>query len=291
MKNKPFELQFREELKLVGFEILTLKELYDNNDSSFLASSKRLNFYEILFIEEGEGNHLIDFKTYPFKKGDILFTGKNQVYAWQKELTSSGYVLLFTESFLFKNQLQFSDLAYDYPYNSNIYSPLHEISDNRVFDTFFTLIRLIHKEYLLIKNEGRQELLQTLLRTFFVKVKSQLLREEKIIDKELKEQFIQIQKTIDQNIGQTRNASDYVNMLGLSYHQMNSIVKRITNKSLKAFIDDNLILNAKRLLCDKESNISEIAFMLGFDEPTNFTKFFKKHSHQTPKQFRETISK
>ena len=291
MKNKFLELQFRKELEIIGFEILTFKELYQKNDSSFLASPKRLNFYEILFIEEGDGNHFIDFSTYHFKKGNILFIGKNQVHAWQKELRSKGYVLLFTENFLFKNQIQFSDLAYDYPYNSIIHNPLVEIVDDTIFDTFLTLIQLIYKEYLLIKNEGRQDLLQTLLRIFFVKVQSQLPNEEIFVDKDLKGQFIQLQKAIDQNIEQTRNASDYVNMLGQSYHQLNTIVKRFTNKSLKVFIDDKLILNAKRLLCDKDNNVNEIAFMLGFDEPTNFTKYFKKHSHQTPKQFRETILK
>ena len=291
MKSKLFDLPFRKDLELVGFEILTLKELYENNDSSFLASFKRLNFYEVLFIEEGEGSHFVDFDIHHFKKGSIIFVGNNQVHAWQKERTSNGYILLFTENFLFKNQILFSDLAYDYPYNSIIYDPVTEITDDKVFDTFLTLIQLIYKEYFLIKNEGRQELLQTLLRTFIIKVQSQLPYEERIVDKELKGQFIQLQKAIDQNIEWTRNASDYVNMLELSYHKLNSIVKRFTNKSLKAFIDDNLILNAKRLLCDKGNNINEIAFMLGFDEPTNFTKFFKKHSHQTPKQFRETISK
>ena len=90
MMSKLFDVSFRKELELVGFEILTLKELYENNDGSFLASSKRLNFYEILFIEQGEGSHFVDFMTYPLQKGDILFIGKNQVYAWQKSRTCKG---------------------------------------------------------------------------------------------------------------------------------------------------------------------------------------------------------
>ena len=149
---------------------------------------------------------------------------------------------------------------------------------------------MIYKEYFLIKNEGRQELLQTLLRTFIVKVQSQLARVEKRSNKESKAQFIQLQKAIDQNIGHTRSATDYVNMLGTTYHQLNSIVKGVTNKSLKVFIDDTLILNAKRLLCDKGSNINEIAFMLGFDEPTNFTKFFRKQEGLGPKEFMSKIN-
>ncbi len=289
MKKTFFELQFRKDLALIGFEILRIKDLYTYNDNTLLASKKRLNFYEIIFIVEGEAKHFIDFDTYSLKKGDIIFIGKNQVHSWQKQRTFDGYILLFTERFLYENQIQFSDLAYDYPFNSVIYNPKTSIADSEIYDTFLTLIELICKEYSLVKNKIRQELLQTLLRTFIVKVQSQLPRVERHSGNESKEQFIQLQKAIDQNIEHTRNAADYVNMLGTTYHQLNSTVKRLTNKSLKAFIDEMLILNAKRLLCDKENNINEIAFMLGFDEPTNFTKFFKKHSLQTPKQFRGSI--
>jgi len=289
MKNRFFELQFRKDLSLIGFEILTIKDLYTYNDNLFLASKKRLDFYEVIFLKEGEGNHFIDFDTCDIKKGDILFIGKNQVHSWQKQRTCDGYILLFTERFLYENQIQFNDLAYEYPFNSIIYNPITSIPDSEIFDTFLALIELINNEYSLVKNNIRQELLQTLLGTFIVKVQSQLSREERRSDKESKEQFIQLQKAIDQNIEHTRSATDYVNMLGTTYHQLNSTVKRITNKSLKVFIDGSLILNAKRSLCDKANNISEIAFMLGFDEPTNFTKFFKKHSQQTPKQFRESI--
>ena len=289
MKNQFFELQFRKDLALIGFEILTIKNLYAHNDDQFLSSRKRLGFYEIVFLKEGKGNHFLDFNSYEIEKGDILFIGKNQVHSWQRKRTFDGYILMFTERFLYENQIQFSDLAYEYPFNSIVYNPITSISDREIFDTFLALIELINKEYSLIKNKTRQELLQTLLRTLIVKVQSQLSRAERPSNKESKEQFIRLQKAIDQNIEHTRNATDYVNMLGTTYHQLNSLVKRITNKSLKVFIDDSLILNAKRLLCDKGSNINEIAFMLGFDEPTNFTKFFKKHSHQTPKQFRESI--
>ena len=291
MGNKIFDLPFSKDIEETGFEILTLKELYEANDGAFLSSMKRLDFYEILFIEEGNGYHNIDFDIYKLKKGSILFIGKKQVHSWQEQLTINGYVMLFTENFLYKNQIQFGDLAYNYPFNYIMYKPLMIVSDNKLYNTFLTLLQLIYQEYSLQRNKLRQELLQTLLRTFIVKVKSQLPREEMTIDNESKQKFIQLQRAVDEHIGYTRSAVDYANMLGLSYHQLNSIVKKLTKKSLKAFIDEMLMLNAKRLLCDKEHNINEIAYILGFDEPTNFTKFFKKHHHQTPKHFREIVLK
>ena len=289
--NKFIDLQFKKDKTLIGFDILSFEELYAQNDNQLLASKKRLGFYEIIFISEGEGTHFVDFDTFHLKQNDILFIGKNQVHAWPNKLTYQGYVLLFTERFLYENQIQFGDLAYDYPFNFVIYDPKTSILDKALFQTFMGLIELIRMEYALVKNRIRQELLQTLLRTFIVKVQSQLPLVEKHSDRSTKEQFIKLQKTIDQNIEHTRNAADYVNILGTTYHQLNSIVKQYTHTSLKTFIDKTLMLNAKRLLCDRENNISEVAFMLGFEESTNFTKFFKKHSSQTPKQFRDSLLK
>jgi AraC-like DNA-binding protein len=46
-------------------------------------------------------------------------------------------------------------------------------------------------------------------------------------------------------------------------------------------------LLAKRLLVNSNLTSSEIAYELGFDEPTNFTKFFQKKEKISPSMFRK----
>ncbi|WP_272149706.1 helix-turn-helix domain-containing protein [Tenacibaculum aiptasiae] len=284
------KLLFREDLEIVGFEILKMKDFYEKYDSSLLASPKILKFYEILFIEDGQGKHFIDFETYSFKRGSILFIGKNQTHSWQEYRSSNGYIILFTENFLYKNQMQFNELSYSYPYNTALYSPITNITNNKHFISFLSLIKLIYEEYRDVAYQVRQEVLQSLLRTLILKIKSQLPTLE-IPNDDKKTLFIQFQKALDQHMFHTRNAKDYIDMLGCSAHQLNLVVKTFTNKSVKVFIDSMLILNAKRLLADSQYNVSEASYLLGFEETTNFTKFFKKHTNQTPSQFKEVILK
>ena len=47
------------------------------------------------------------------------------------------------------------------------------------------------------------------------------------------------------------------------------------------------MLEAKRILAHTTESVKEIGYDLGFDEPTNFIKYFKKHSKFTPTEFRE----
>lgn len=55
-------------------------------------------------------------------------------------------------------------------------------------------------------------------------------------------------------------------------------------------IDDRVMLEAKRLLAHTQDTIKEIGYTLGYDEPTNFIKYFKKHNGQTPVEFREQFT-
>jgi AraC family transcriptional regulator, transcriptional activator of pobA len=43
-------------------------------------------------------------------------------------------------------------------------------------------------------------------------------------------------------------------------------------------------------LAHSNKSIKEISFELGFDEPTNFTKYFLKHAKTTPVRFREKFN-
>ncbi len=44
------------------------------------------------------------------------------------------------------------------------------------------------------------------------------------------------------------------------------------------------------MLVSTSLSVKEIAFALGFGEPTNFLKYFKKHTSLTPVEFRTTLA-
>ena len=284
------KLAFREDLQPVGFEIMTLGELYERTDSALLATDKFVRFHEIIFVAGGRGEHRIDFETHHVERGDIVFIGKNQVCAWEKRRRIDGFVILFTEAFLFKNQVQFDELSYDYPYNSVLYNPVLKISGKSHYETFLSLVELVYREYAQDGCSLKHEVLQTLLRALILKARSQLPPSHQVAPSDSKALFVLFQKKLDEHISHTRNANDYTNLTGSSYYQLNSAVKEFSGKSIKSFIDSTVILKAKQLLCNQDLNVSEVAHSLGFDEATNFSKFFRKLTDTSPKTFRERLS-
>jgi AraC-like DNA-binding protein len=77
----------------------------------------------------------------------------------------------------------------------------------------------------------------------------------------------------------------------VSYNYLNEISKEITNKTAKGFIDSWLLLEIKRNISEKKYTSQEIGFKMGFKEPSNFIRFFKKHTQLTPIQFQEKLKK
>ena len=59
-------------------------------------------------------------------------------------------------------------------------------------------------------------------------------------------------------------------------------------KTAKQIIDEYLVLEAKSLLKQSTNSVAEIGYALGFEDNSNFVKYFKKQTNFTPKQYKST---
>jgi len=88
------------------------------------------------------------------------------------------------------------------------------------------------------------------------------------------------------------NVSDFMEInqiaseLFLSHKHLTDTVQKETGNHPCHFYDLKIIEIAKKMLCQTDKSVSEIARMLTYD-PSNFSKFFKKFVGQTPGQFRK----
>lgn len=275
-------IDFKEDIIDTGFEISTLSKFYDQIDEN-RHIPHIINFNAILFVTTGEGKHEIDFQTYNYGKNNVIFVNKGQEHRWIDYQNTEGYILLFTQNFYQENQIIFNDINYSYPFNSYIYEPIVSIKEEQT-KSFYSLVEYISEEY---RIATKSEILQYLLRIFLDKIKTNNHNTEaKSSQKEL---FIRFLNIIDHNISKSRNINDYCQWLSIPYKKLNEVCKIFTNKTAKDLLNEIILLKAKQLLIENKKNISEIAYFLSFNDPTNFTKFFKKHTNTTPKSFRENI--
>ncbi|MDF2154566.1 helix-turn-helix domain-containing protein [Vibrio sp. CAU 1672] len=90
---------------------------------------------------------------------------------------------------------------------------------------------------------------------------------------------------LEQQFQQSREAIHYAEQLHTTYKTLNHICKLATNQTAKQLIDGYTILEAKRRLVLDQPPIQQLAYDVGFDDASNFVKFFKKHTSLTPARF------
>lgn len=248
------------------------------------------DFYSIFWIEEGEAIHATEFVEYSLKPDTILFVPPGLKHRMYLDKSVGGIYILFNEEFV--------------RYNRKNYVPLKEY---RLFNNpdFKSLITVTADEKAKLNNittlifselgapdDYSQDIVLNLLHLF-------LLESRRIFDRQYDEPretepdetpdatIIRFKQLIEENYTELKNVSPYAEMLHISATCLNELSKRTTGITAGELIRDRVIDETKRLLYSTNRSGKEIAFQLGFDDPAYFSRFFRKYTRLTLKEFRE----
>ncbi|MFK7808103.1 MAG: helix-turn-helix domain-containing protein [Saprospiraceae bacterium] len=277
------------ERKDYEFNIVTNKDLLVYNPPTDYSPFRphRLNFYAVLFILEGEGRHYIDFKEYHYRKGSVIYIAKGQVHAFEWNDEREAYFMLFTAGFLERSTVGSNMMQQLSLYNYHLHEPVMKLKKKqRVL--FTELVSRMKEEYDSSDDWLTEEIILSSMKIF-------LMFAERIRRKRLQkkprsvfhEAFIEFQKLLQDHIFKSRQVQFYAETMMMSTKKLNRITRDVMEKSAKEYINDFLILEIKRLLMNTSLSIKEISYQSGFEEPTNFVKYFKKQVGETPLGFRK----
>lgn len=271
------------------FDIFSMKYLYTGVYplKYNLYRPKRISFYAILLVTEGEGTHYIDFEQFDLKKGSLVFISKEQVHAFHKVHSYQGYLVLFTENFLQKSFLGTNMLQQFSLYNYQMSKPVLQLSDAK-FHEFRHLFQRIAKEYYAPDDFATEEIIRCRLKVLLMK--SERVKKHTLPIAEQPAyiaEFRQFQSLIQEYLFQNRQVQFYADHMAISTKKLNMVTQAIVQQPAKTYLIESLILEIKRLLMNTVLSVKEIAYQVGFEDPTNFVKFFKKHAHQTPVEFKK----
>ena len=150
----------------------------------------------------------------------------------------------------------------------------------------------MYEEYYSSDAFAKEDILRLLLKMLLLKaerIKRTLISDQRNAARFL--QFGTFRNLIEKHFFETRNAEEYAGMMNISYKHLNEICKSIAGATAKKVIDQFIILEIKRSLSMSDVSIKELTYQLGFDEPTNLVKYFKKHTGQAPSQFKKNLIK
>lgn len=286
MKQEIINYKFKPGLRL-EFEIQSIQSLYKKH-KNILTAPHRADFYHILIVRKGKGTHLIDFKPVKLMPNSVLFIKKGNVHFFDESADIDGDLILFTDNFFCRNSDDLKFLHSTILFNDLLDSaPLKFVASK---NPFTRAIEAMKNELINKSKEFHYENLQNLLHNFLIEAH----REKKT------QGFIELQKganldytllfneLIDKYFLTTKSVKEYADLIHVSEKRLSNATSAILGKSPKEIINERVILEAKRLLVHTNQSIKEISFHLGFGETTNFIKYFKLQTGNTPTEFRES---
>lgn len=242
-----------------------------------MESNHRHNFFEILWFTSGNGNHYIDFQSYPLKKNLIYFLTPGQVHSLPGNAT--GHILVFSPDFFHNLQEDKIKILFN-PFIKEAIDITPSIAS-----LLEQLIQLISIEY---KGEGDYLILQSYVKAFLLLLSRQNENNPlKMGENRIKTLF----ELVENNYIEKRDARFYALQLGITPKRLNEILKDKIGLTLTKILHFRLILEAKREIGYSDKNFKEIAFALGFNEQAYFSRFFKKETGLTPETFKQKTFK
>ena len=141
------------------------------------------------------------------------------------------------------------------------------------------------------EDHGLEEMLRVLLKQLIIKstrlYKKQNHLQPDDVENENLDFIRKYSALVEKEFFSKHSVSDYAEMLNITPKNLHKKIKIISDKTPNELIKNRLLLEAKRYLAHTDLSSKEIAYKLGYDDEAYFSRFFNKHSGNTPIQFRK----
>ena len=289
-------------MKIEHFPVVSFlaagQDLSIQNFKEFIATSKeyiynphRLDSCMLIYLQKGVGKHLLCDKRLNLKEGDILLISPKHIHTFVSTDDNDGWVLFFNVDF-FIGTIK----PYLMEENFKVINDMEGInqlrpsdSERSILDELFALLYTANQDQQVagkrsINQHIVSSVIQLLTRMQYIKG----LKNEPISNKH-NDIAHQYQALVKKNVLQERNLEFYLKNLDISQTTLQNAVKQSYGVTPKQIIDSEFIILLKKQLANPIKQIQEIAYEAGFDEPSNFAKFFKKMAGLAPQEYRNSL--
>lgn len=249
----------------------------------------RLNLYSIA-CKKIEGSFKYGRTSYDFSEGSLMFTAPHQVLSPGIENKVQGWAIYIHPDFLLANSRGQKLTTYSFfGYDTNECLHISDAEKNVLEDCLQNIRREIsmnldtHSHNLILTN---LELMLSYCSRFYDR---QFLTRAKAgnditerFERLLNDYFAQ-ETPIESGIPDVKY---FASRLNLSANYLSDLLSKYTGKSTQEHIHLKLIDKAKSLLWSTQTSIAGIAYDLGFEHPSHFTKLFKSRTGYSPRAFR-----
>lgn len=274
-----------ERLGPIGVELMTLSELRSRVSARQLRETERVAFFMVLVATAGHGEHLVDFERFGLRVGHIVFVRPGQVQQWQPASRLEADVLLI-------------DPAVVQPTTSTSRQATMSLLRQEEWPAHFklgvdgltawrSLAAMLRRELDqpsldALSSAMAQELIVCLMLNI-----SRSATKHSVVPTGQALLVRSLRRELEALVQTRPSVAELARKLRVSTSTLTRACKDVLGHSAKEEVDRRVALEAQRLLVHSTSTSVAIGEVLGFSEPTNFVKFFRRRVGATPEAFRQ----
>jgi len=276
------KMEFFFEHENYNFSVYWLRFVKGRHNTLNVYFSHTHSFIEIQLCLEGSCVIMVNNKDYYLKKGDFIFINKNHIHQLKEESTNLVKVVLgFNVTGLDSTSKELIEQISPKPLTNILYS--NNMNLINIATNISTEINELKYEY--------KKIIESYIYLFFIDIVRTLIKKDYV--EESPEQFVDyriktINKFIKDNIKSKLKTTTIVEEFGLCEKQLNRLSLKYNGVSIKKYILNLKIEEAKRLIKESNYSIKEISQILSFTDEYIFSKIFKRETNLSPSSFKIT---
>lgn len=250
----------------------------------------RNGYFKILYLTQGAGSFFVDFEGFPIVPGAMFFINPGQVHYADLAGSVQGYVLSFPEDFLSIDPSREStvfELAFFQSPDREPVACFEGADANEIV----SLLESIRTEYLK-RGRGYITVLRSYLHILLVRASRGLRSpvQPKTVSSAIAttRRFRQL---VTEQVRTVRSVNSYAQQLGISPGHLHDVVKSSASVTPSEVIQQELMLEAKRLLAHTDMSIAEVGHKLCFEDPAYFGRYFRRNQKMSPGRYRNQVRK
>nr|WP_295883964.1 helix-turn-helix domain-containing protein [uncultured Devosia sp.] len=280
------QLAYRPSGRELDVEVFRFSDLRRRVGRAEILALYHYSFHTLVCVTEGEVIQQLDFQPLTCSAGSLLVVRPGQVHSFGSDAGWDGWMVLFRADFLPSETQTTADLLPalgldrlpdHLPLSAADFHAVSEIITRMQLDAAIDAgARDVHALL-------RYQLCALLLRLT-------ILQDRQVGGADTRslavQRFARFRRLVEQNYAGWHQVATYAAALGCTEKSLTRAALEATGQSAKRVITARIALEAKRLLAHTDRSIYLIAEGLGFEEATNFAKFFKRETNCTPIGFR-----
>ncbi|OUL60718.1 AraC family transcriptional regulator [Flavobacterium sp. AJR] len=273
--NKKIIALHKDELKDISLDIVSIERI----DTSVQVAHRDDHY---MFIIQQSGRFLLelDFNEVLMEGPSLCFVVPGQVHRYIDCKNCKGWLVFIDNDFILK---QYREIF-------NTYLNVQQVVSVQTNEPSFALLPLIET---INKDKSiplRKTLLNSAVETLTGIIISKIIESQnsKIITNSQKYATIaRYKQLVNTKHKELKQVKAFASLLNISPLYLNQVSKEVTGFPASHWINQETLLEAKRLLHFTSLDIKEIAFELGYEDHTYFSRFFKKNIGITASDFRK----